>query len=112
MVSSFACFPSHLETKPICGKRRYPRIQSQPGMTARKPSWLNSSPTPKLQDSGMRYPDIKQTETFCEAWERFKVYQTKCPHHGFKQASLLSTLALALNLMTSTEERLKFSMTS
>jgi len=34
----------------------------------------------------------KQNESFCEAWERFKGYQTKCPHHGFKLASLLSTL--------------------
>ncbi|KAG7633122.1 Retrotransposon gag domain [Arabidopsis suecica] len=34
----------------------------------------------------------KQNESFCEAWERFKGYQTKCPHHGFKEASLLSTL--------------------
>jgi len=25
-------------------------------MTAKRPSWQNSSPTPKLQDSGMRYP--------------------------------------------------------
>jgi len=31
-------------------------------------------------------------ETFCEAWERFKGYQTQCPHHGFSKASLLSTL--------------------
>ncbi|KAG7556952.1 Integrase catalytic core [Arabidopsis suecica] len=34
----------------------------------------------------------KNAETFCEAWERFKGYQTKCPHHGFAKASLLSTL--------------------
>ncbi|KAG7528836.1 hypothetical protein ISN45_Un110g000010, partial [Arabidopsis thaliana x Arabidopsis arenosa] len=34
----------------------------------------------------------KQNESFCEAWERFKGYQTKCPHHEFKEASLLSTL--------------------
>ncbi|KAG7528177.1 Retrotransposon gag domain, partial [Arabidopsis suecica] len=34
----------------------------------------------------------KQNESFYEAWERFKGYQTKCPHHGFKEASLLSTL--------------------
>ena len=57
MVSSFACFHSHLEIKPICEKRRYPRIQSRPGMTAKRSSWQNSSPTPGLQDSGMRYPD-------------------------------------------------------
>ena len=34
----------------------------------------------------------KQNERLYEAWERFKGYQTKCPHHGFKEASLLSTL--------------------
>jgi len=34
----------------------------------------------------------KQNKSFCEAWERFKGYQTKCPHHGFKQSSLLSVL--------------------
>ncbi|KAG7588732.1 Retrotransposon gag domain [Arabidopsis suecica] len=34
----------------------------------------------------------KNAETFSEAWERFKGYQTKCPHHGFGKASLLSTL--------------------
>ncbi|KAG7588658.1 hypothetical protein ISN44_As07g009770 [Arabidopsis suecica] len=34
----------------------------------------------------------KNAETFCEAWERFKEYQTQCPHHGFSKASLLSTL--------------------
>ncbi|KAG7559430.1 hypothetical protein ISN45_Aa05g010270 [Arabidopsis thaliana x Arabidopsis arenosa] len=34
----------------------------------------------------------KNAETFYETWERFKGYQTKCPHHSFGQASLLSTL--------------------
>jgi len=34
----------------------------------------------------------KNNETFYEAWERFKSYTTQCPHHGFKKASLLSTL--------------------
>jgi len=34
----------------------------------------------------------KNNETLCEAWERFKSYTTQCPHHGFKKASLLSTL--------------------
>ncbi|KAG7559429.1 Integrase catalytic core [Arabidopsis thaliana x Arabidopsis arenosa] len=33
----------------------------------------------------------KNAETFCEAWKRFKGYQTQCPHHGFSKASLLST---------------------
>ncbi|KAG7583655.1 Retrotransposon gag domain [Arabidopsis suecica] len=34
----------------------------------------------------------KQSESICEAWERFKGYTIQCPHHGFKKASLLSTL--------------------
>ncbi|KAG7529717.1 hypothetical protein ISN44_Un124g000010, partial [Arabidopsis suecica] len=34
----------------------------------------------------------KNSESFSEAWERFKGYTTQCPHHGFKKASLLSTL--------------------
>ena len=34
----------------------------------------------------------KKSESFAEAWERFKRYSTQCPHHGFKKASLLSTL--------------------
>jgi len=34
----------------------------------------------------------KNNETVCEALERFKSYTTQCPHHGFKRASLLSTL--------------------
>ncbi|KAG7572457.1 Integrase catalytic core [Arabidopsis suecica] len=34
----------------------------------------------------------KQFESICEAWERFKGYTIQCPHHGFKKASLLSTL--------------------
>ncbi|KAG7536832.1 Retrotransposon gag domain [Arabidopsis suecica] len=31
-------------------------------------------------------------ESFCEAWERFKIYTNQCPHHGFSKASLLITL--------------------
>jgi len=34
----------------------------------------------------------KTGESFCEAWERFKGYTNQCPLHGFKKASLLSTL--------------------
>jgi len=34
----------------------------------------------------------KNSESFSEAWERFKGYTTQCPYHGFKKASLLSTL--------------------
>ncbi|XP_013613885.1 PREDICTED: uncharacterized protein LOC106320066 [Brassica oleracea var. oleracea] len=34
---------------------------------------------------------MKLPPGFSEAWERFKGYQTKCPHHGFSKESLLST---------------------
>ncbi|XP_023634282.1 uncharacterized protein LOC111829422 [Capsella rubella] len=34
----------------------------------------------------------KNGETLCEAWERFKSYQSQCPHHGLTKESLLSTL--------------------
>ncbi|XP_023634279.1 uncharacterized protein LOC111829418 [Capsella rubella] len=34
----------------------------------------------------------KNGETLCEPWERFKSYQSQCPHHGFTKESLLSTL--------------------
>ncbi|CAA7021714.1 unnamed protein product [Microthlaspi erraticum] len=34
----------------------------------------------------------RNNETFAEAWERFKSYTSQCPHHGFNNKSLLSTL--------------------
>ncbi|XP_023644460.1 uncharacterized protein LOC111832385 [Capsella rubella] len=34
----------------------------------------------------------KSGETLCEAWERFKSYQSQCPHHVFTMESLLRTL--------------------
>ncbi|XP_023636059.1 uncharacterized protein LOC111829974 [Capsella rubella] len=34
----------------------------------------------------------RNNETFYEARERFKSYQSQCPHHGFNNESLLSTL--------------------
>ncbi|KAG7640688.1 MULE transposase domain [Arabidopsis suecica] len=47
----------------------------------------------RLRDYGMIFPvsQRQNNETFYEAWERFKGYQTQCPHHGFSKASLLST---------------------
>ncbi|KAG7556992.1 Retrotransposon gag domain [Arabidopsis suecica] len=47
--------------------------------------------TARLRNEISRFTQ-KNAETFCEAWERFKGYQTKCPHHGFGKASLLSIL--------------------
>ena len=50
-------FPFSLGDKALCGKIRYPRNQSQAGMTAKKTSSLNCCPTLELHDYGMRYPD-------------------------------------------------------
>ncbi|CAA7040958.1 unnamed protein product [Microthlaspi erraticum] len=45
---------------------------------------------PSLEE---RYSFIQRNnETFAEAWERFKGYTSQCPHHGFNNESLLSTL--------------------
>ncbi|KAG7648639.1 Retrotransposon gag domain [Arabidopsis thaliana x Arabidopsis arenosa] len=53
--------------------------------------FFSNSRTVRLRNEISRFTQ-KQNESFCEAWERFKGYQTKCPHHGFKEASLLNTL--------------------
>ncbi|KAG7552285.1 Retrotransposon gag domain [Arabidopsis thaliana x Arabidopsis arenosa] len=58
-------------------------VQSQPGMT------VSNSRTSRLRNEISGFTQ-KNAETFCEAWEHFKGYQTKCPHHGFGKASLLS----------------------
>ncbi|KAL1220374.1 hypothetical protein V5N11_005998 [Cardamine amara subsp. amara] len=34
----------------------------------------------------------KTGETFSQAWDRFKLYTSQCPHHGFNNESLLITL--------------------
>ena len=34
----------------------------------------------------------RQNETFNEAMERFKDYTIQCPHHGFSEETLLSTI--------------------
>ncbi|CAA7038793.1 unnamed protein product [Microthlaspi erraticum] len=34
----------------------------------------------------------RNNETFAEAWERFKGYTSQCPHYGFNNDSLVSTL--------------------
>ncbi|KAG7619704.1 Retrotransposon gag domain [Arabidopsis suecica] len=53
--------------------------------------FFSNSRTARLRNEMSGFTQ-KPNESFCEAWERFKGYQTKCPHHGFKLASLLSTL--------------------
>jgi len=63
-------------------------------MTAKRPSWqkkFSNSRTARLRNEISGFT-LKQNESFCEVWERFKGYQTKCPHHGFKEVYLLSTL--------------------
>nr|GEZ46563.1 hypothetical protein [Tanacetum cinerariifolium] len=39
----------------------------------------------------------KPTETFNEAWERFKDLLRQCPHHGFSELHQLDTFYNALN---------------
>nr|GFB95354.1 reverse transcriptase domain-containing protein [Tanacetum cinerariifolium] len=39
----------------------------------------------------------KPTETFNEAWERFKYLLRQCPHHGFFELHQLDTFYNALN---------------
>ncbi|KAG7529374.1 Retrotransposon gag domain [Arabidopsis thaliana x Arabidopsis arenosa] len=53
--------------------------------------FFSNSRTARLQNEISGFTQ-KNAETFYEAWERFKGYQTQCPHHGFSKASLLSTL--------------------
>ncbi|KAG7578989.1 Retrotransposon gag domain [Arabidopsis thaliana x Arabidopsis arenosa] len=53
--------------------------------------FFSNSRTTRLRNEIFGFTQ-KNVETFCEAWERFKGYQTKCPHHGFGKASLLSIL--------------------
>ncbi|KAG7556870.1 Retrotransposon gag domain [Arabidopsis suecica] len=53
--------------------------------------FFSNSRTARLRNEISSFTQ-KQSESICEAWERFKGYTTQCPHHGFKKASLLSTL--------------------
>ncbi|KAG7533175.1 Retrotransposon gag domain [Arabidopsis thaliana x Arabidopsis arenosa] len=59
--------------------------------TAFLTKFFSNSRTARLRNEISSFTQ-KQSESFCEAWERFKGYTTQCPHHGFKKASLLSTL--------------------
>ncbi|KAL0885551.1 hypothetical protein Bca101_009534 [Brassica carinata] len=51
---------------------------------------FSTSRTAKLRNEISSFQQ-KNLESFSEAWERFKGYQAKCPHHGFSKESLLST---------------------
>ncbi|KAG7564190.1 Retrotransposon gag domain [Arabidopsis suecica] len=59
--------------------------------TAFLTKFFSNSRTARLRNEISSFTQ-KQSESFCEAWERLKGYTTQCPHHGFKKASLLSTL--------------------
>ncbi|KAL0723040.1 hypothetical protein Bca4012_037639 [Brassica carinata] len=52
--------------------------------------FFSTSRTAKLRNEISSFQQ-KNLESFSEAWERFKGYQAKCPHHGFSKESLLST---------------------
>ncbi|KAG7578973.1 Retrotransposon gag domain [Arabidopsis thaliana x Arabidopsis arenosa] len=53
--------------------------------------FFSNSRTARLRNEISSFTQ-KKSESICEAWERFKGYTIQCPHHGFKKASLLSTL--------------------
>ncbi|KAG7533277.1 Retrotransposon gag domain [Arabidopsis thaliana x Arabidopsis arenosa] len=59
--------------------------------TAFLTKFFSNSRTARLRNEISSFTQ-KQSESICEAWERFKGYTIQCPHHGFKKASLLSTL--------------------
>uniref|UniRef100_A0A1J3HJF2 Retrotransposon gag domain-containing protein n=1 Tax=Noccaea caerulescens TaxID=107243 RepID=A0A1J3HJF2_NOCCA len=50
-----------------------------------------TSRTAKLRNDISGFTQLN-SETFSEAYERFKGYQMQCPHHGFSKENLLSTL--------------------
>ncbi|CAA7059693.1 unnamed protein product [Microthlaspi erraticum] len=52
---------------------------------------LPTSRTAQLRNNIASFTQLTG-ETFSEAYERFKGYQMKCPHHGFSKENLLSTL--------------------
>ncbi|KAG7535100.1 Aspartic peptidase domain superfamily [Arabidopsis thaliana x Arabidopsis arenosa] len=53
--------------------------------------FFSTSRTAKLRNDISSFSQ-KGNESFSEAWERFNSYTNKCPHHGFSDESLLSTL--------------------
>ncbi|KAG7559357.1 Retrotransposon gag domain [Arabidopsis thaliana x Arabidopsis arenosa] len=57
--------------------------------------FFSNSRTARLRNEISSFTQ-KQSESICEAWERFKGYTIQCPHHGFKKASLLSTLYMGV----------------
>ncbi|KAL1223404.1 hypothetical protein V5N11_003467 [Cardamine amara subsp. amara] len=53
--------------------------------------FFSNSRTTKLKNDISSFTQ-RNNESFSEAWERFKMYTTQCPHHGFSKESLLCTL--------------------
>ncbi|XP_023644465.1 uncharacterized protein LOC111832390 [Capsella rubella] len=93
-VSSYVSFHSLLVTKLINGKKTLP-LGSITSWNQFKQSFLakffSNSRTARLRNEISGFTQ-KNRERLCEAWERFKSYQSQCPHHGFTKESLLSTL--------------------
>ncbi|XP_024006545.1 uncharacterized protein LOC112083052 [Eutrema salsugineum] len=54
-------------------------------------NFFSTSRTAKLRNRISSFTQ-HSNETFGEAWERFRTYINQCPHHGFSEASLLSTI--------------------
>ncbi|CAA7057255.1 unnamed protein product [Microthlaspi erraticum] len=71
-------------------KRDYPgsRILAKKAFLAK---FFSTGRTAKLRGEISSFIQ-RNNETFAEAWERFKGYTSQCPHHGFNNESLLSTL--------------------
>jgi len=87
-------FPFPLGDKAHHWEKTLPHTPSPHGTIVRKlflPSSFSNARTARLRNEISGF-NQKNNKTFCEAWERFKSYTTQCPHHGFKKASLLSTL--------------------
>ncbi|KAL1202346.1 hypothetical protein V5N11_031863 [Cardamine amara subsp. amara] len=53
--------------------------------------FFSNSRTAKLKNDISSFTQ-RNNESFSEAWERFKMYTTQCPHHRFSKESLLCTL--------------------
>ncbi|KAG7578943.1 Ribonuclease H-like superfamily [Arabidopsis thaliana x Arabidopsis arenosa] len=93
-VSSCVCFPSHWADKAHHWEKTLPAGSITSWDDCKKAfltKFFSNSRTARLRNEISSFTQ-KQSESICEAWERFKGYTIQCPHHGFKKASLLSTL--------------------
>ncbi|CAA7051485.1 unnamed protein product [Microthlaspi erraticum] len=81
-------------TKLTNGRRACPMAQSPLGMNARRPFLLSFSPPvaqPSLRSEISSFIQ-RNNETLLRLGRGSKGYTSQCPHHGFNNESLLSTL--------------------